>query len=77
MGGREPVVSDDDILNVIRNSEDPVLSAKEISDEISIGSKGVYRRLRELEEEGQVVSKMVGRTRIWWIPSDGTVSGED
>lgn len=69
--GRKPTVSDDEILAVFVNAEDPVLMADEVAASLSIGRRGVYNRLRTLEEQGVLKSKKTGaRSTVWWLPGD-------
>ncbi|OYR56477.1 HTH domain-containing protein [Halorubrum halodurans] len=67
--GRKPTVSDEEILTVFVNAEDPVLMADEIAESLPIGRRAVYNRLRSLEEEGVLKSKKTGaRSTVWWYP---------
>jgi hypothetical protein len=67
-GGRKPRVTDEEILDVLRDHPDPVLSTAEVADELTIKRRGTLNRLRELEEEGAVVSKQIGgRNTVWWL----------
>ncbi|EMA46611.1 hypothetical protein C448_05898 [Halococcus morrhuae DSM 1307] len=73
--GRKPTVSDDEILEIFRNSTDPVLTAPEISDLISISRRGTLDRLKNLEEDGILQSKKVGgRRAVWWYPEHTSTS---
>lgn len=70
-GGPRRQVSDDELLQIFRKSTDPVLTASEIADEVSIGRRAVYKRLRQLEEIDRVTSKKVGgRTTVWWVAEE-------
>lgn len=67
--GRKPTVSDDEILDVFRNSSDPVLTASEVADELSLSRRGAFKRLRDLAERGVLESKQVGSSsKVWWYP---------
>lgn len=67
--GPKPEVSDEEILDVFRDSTDPFLIASEVAEELPIKRRGVYDRLKKLEEEGTLKSKQVGgRTTGWWYP---------
>lgn len=71
--GRPPTVPDEDIITVFRESEDPVLTASEVADHISLSRRGTYDRLRNLENDGVLQSKKVGgRTTVWWYPGHTT-----
>lgn len=66
--GRPRRVSDEEILEVFRNSSDPVLIASEVAAELPIGRRGVYKRLEQLAEDGKLRHKKIGgRGTIWWL----------
>jgi predicted transcriptional regulator len=68
--GRKPQVPDEEILAVFERSDDPVLMAKEVAEELPIGRRAVYDRLRQLKTEGILESKKTGaRSSVWWYPS--------
>lgn len=71
MGGRKPVVSDEQILNVFAASADPVLSAPEVAERLPIGETGTYKRLRKLRERDLLESKPVGQGVAWWLTDQG------
>ncbi len=65
--GRKPTVSDEEILAVFVNADDPVLMADEVAESLPIGRRAVYNRLRSLEEQGTLKSKKTGaRSTVWW-----------
>jgi len=54
---------------VFEESKDPVLTASEVAENVSIVRRSVYDRLRKLEDSGILESKKVGgRTTVWWYP---------
>jgi Fic family protein len=60
-------VSKDEILGMLEDSDDPVLTAKEISNELGVTSVTVNKYLKELQEEGLTERKQVGaRAVVWW-----------
>ena len=66
--GRKPRVTDEDLLNVFRATTDPVLSTAEVSKQVPIKRRGTLRRLRSLEDSGQLESKQIGgRNTVWWL----------
>lgn len=68
--GRKPTVSDDDILRVFHQASDPVLTTREVADEINIGHRGTYDRLKKLVDEGSLKMKKVGDSgAVWWDPT--------
>ena len=67
-GGRKPRVTDDDLLDVFRETSDPVLSTAEVADALPIKRRGTLNRLRALEAEGALDSKQIGgRNTVWWV----------
>lgn len=67
--GRPPKVSDEEILEVFIYSDDPVLTASEVANRLSVGRRGILSRLNELENQGLVFSKDVGaKSTVWWYP---------
>jgi len=73
-GGRKPRVTDSDLLDVFRETADPVLSTAEVSDALPIKRRGTLNRLRALEAEGRLDSKTVGgRNTVWWLAGTVTV----
>lgn len=70
MAGRPPDVSDEEILEILRQSTDPVLFTGEIAEELSIGTDGVRNRLQTLEEENRVQKKQRGKVIVWWIADE-------
>lgn len=66
-GAYEAEVLDKDLIEVFRESEKPVLTAKQVASEVDIGRKAVLERLRELEEQGVLKRMEVGaRAVVWW-----------
>ena len=76
--GPNPRVSDEEILQVFRQSADPVLTASEVATDLPIKRRSVYDRLSQLEEEDILESKKVGgRTTVWWLPDHTSTSSVD
>jgi hypothetical protein len=67
-GGKfEGEVTEQDILRVLDRSEEPVLTASDIADELPVGDKAVYLHLRDMHDDGLVGRKKVGgRAVVWW-----------
>ena len=62
-----PTVTPERVLDVLRDAEDPVLTAKEAGDTLGCTSEAARQRLHELRERGDVESKQVGaRAMVWW-----------
>jgi hypothetical protein len=68
--GRNPTVSDDDILKIFQESSDPVLTTSEVADELDIGHRGTFDRLERLVDDGDLEMKKVGQSGVvWWDPN--------
>jgi DNA-binding IclR family transcriptional regulator len=69
--GRKPRVTDEEILQVFRESGDPVLSTAEVTEQLSIERSATYKRLSSLRDDGQLTGKSIGgRNTVWWIPGE-------
>ena len=62
-------VSSEEILNVLRRSDDLVLGTATIAEAIDMSSQGAKDRLFPLEEDGRVVAQRVGNsdTLVWGL----------
>jgi len=68
--GRE--VTDKQIIDVLRNSDEPFLFTGEVADEIEMTRQGAHRRLKELAtDEETCVRKKGTDATIWWVSSGG------
>ena len=61
-------VDDGDVMAAVR-AHDPAATS-EIADEVGITRQGADRRLRDLREQGEVSSKKIGASLVWFIPRD-------
>ncbi|WP_135822610.1 hypothetical protein [Halostella litorea] len=69
--GRKPRVTDDEILQLFRETDDPVLSTAEVTEQLPIKRSATYKRLSALRDDGQLTDKDIGgRNTIWWIPGN-------
>ncbi|MCY4731921.1 HTH domain-containing protein [Natronomonas gomsonensis] len=60
-------ISTELVLEVLRESDDPVLTAKEVGEHFGCTSEAVRQRLHELQDQNKVQSKKVGaRAVVWW-----------
>ena len=65
-------MSDSEILAYIRDCDAPVVGTSEIADEFGYSTNtGARKRLRQLEAEGYLASKKLGRVPAWWITEAG------
>lgn len=64
-------MTDSEILDQFRESDDPFLTGPEIAESLSVTRQAVNIRLRELHEEGVVERKEAGSHAVgWWISED-------
>ena len=64
-------ITPESVLEVLREDDDPVLTAKEVGERLGCTSEAARQRLHDLNDSGMVETKTVGaRARIWW-PADG------
>lgn len=69
--GRKPRVDDEELLRLFRDSDDPVLSTAEVTEQLPIKRSATYKRLSTLRDNGQLTGKDIGgRNTIWWIPGN-------
>lgn len=72
VSGREPTISDAEIIREIAVAPDPIVTSVELAEEIDMTQQGAYSRLESLEDKGLVRSKKVGsRARVWWMTDSG------
>jgi predicted transcriptional regulator len=71
MPGRGEAVSDIEILRVFMVHDDPVLTATEVADNVSITRQACDNRLKQLADEGLLKTKSTGRDRVYWITPHG------
>ncbi|PSQ06699.1 hypothetical protein BRC92_00585 [Halobacteriales archaeon QS_4_69_31] len=66
--GPTPRVSENEIIDLFRDTDDPVLSTAEMTERIPLKRRATYNRLRSLADEGRLESKQIGgRNTVWWI----------
>jgi predicted transcriptional regulator len=66
--GPSPTVSDEEILNLLREATDPVLSTAEIAEQFPLERRSIYDRLVSLRKRGELEGKNIGgRNAIWWL----------
>ena len=69
--GPDRQVTDKDILTELRKHYSPAMNAAEIAEEVSVSRQTVDKRLRDLDDEGLVNTRKVGRVRVWWLSDAG------
>lgn len=65
--GRKRTLTNEEILAALRAHPEPVATAQDVADRVTIGKRGLLDRLHELNETGEVKRKDVGaRATVWW-----------
>lgn len=60
---------DSELAQVFRESDDPVLTAVEVADELGISQQAAHARLSRAHEQGTIERKKTGaRSVVWWVP---------
>jgi DNA excision repair protein ERCC-3 len=68
-------MSDDRIVALIRDSEYPVLTAKQISDAFGVTRQAVNKRITDLVERGDLERMEVGSSAVvYYVPGDYSMS---
>jgi hypothetical protein len=68
-GGRKRRVSNVEILRVFTETDRPVLTTRQVADELPLGKRQLQERLVELYDDGDIERESVGaRSYIWWRP---------
>jgi DNA-binding Lrp family transcriptional regulator len=67
MAGRKPDVTDDEIIKVLRETSEHVLSTKEVAEHLPIKDKATIRRLKNLRNDGRINGKQAGHSWVWWV----------
>lgn len=61
--------NDTELEAVFRESDDPVLTAVEVADELGITQQAAHARLARAHERGEIKRKKTGaRSVVWWLP---------
>lgn len=71
MDSNTKYVPDSSIVRVFRTARTPVLTTREVADELPLGQKMTCDRLTVLASGGVLARKRVGDRSVWWWPGDG------
>ena len=66
----EEQYSDDELLEFVKENE--VVTTREIADHFDYHLQTARRRLKSIEDDGEVKKKDVGKRFVWWVPRDGS-----
>ena len=71
MGGRPPVIGDEEFVEFLSDASNPhVRSTREVADHFEMSTQGAIKRLKELQSDGDISGKKLQGVWIWWIPED-------
>lgn len=68
-GGRPPAVTKSELKDVLRESENRVMTLGMMTDKVDASSPTVNKRLSELVKEGEVETEKIGNATGYWIPT--------
>jgi len=72
----EGVMTENKIVELIRDSDYPVLTAKQISDAFGVTRQAVHPRVKELVEKGGLERMEVGSSAVvYYPPGDYSLDG--
>ncbi|WP_435363520.1 hypothetical protein [Haloarchaeobius sp. DYHT-AS-18] len=71
MAGRKETVTDAEILQLFLESDDPILTTREVADAFDFSNEGMRKRLYALEDDALLQFKKAGRSPVWWITEEG------
>ena len=57
----------DDVLGIFERVEGPVVTSGDVADRLGCTTQTARRKLKQLRDEGQVGSRLAGRTTVWWL----------
>ena len=57
----------DAVLGVFERVEGPVATSGDVADALGCTTQTARRKLKQLRDEGQVGSRLAGRTTVWWL----------
>lgn len=63
-----PALADDALLVPFRESADPVLTARQVADNVVLDRDVVEDALERLARDGVLEHKTAGDERVWWLP---------
>lgn len=63
-------VTDEQILRILDDHEDPFLTTPEIGDRLPITRQATLNRLEGCRKRGEVEKKLAGRTAVWWLAGE-------
>lgn len=66
-GSSQPKVDDGTLIEAVRESDEPFVTAPELSESLGLSTTWITQRLHELRERGIVERKVCGSGQGWWL----------
>lgn len=60
----------DDVLDTLRESDTPVMTAKQVAEALGYSGEAARQKLVQLEEERRVEKMQVGARAVVWWPAE-------
>jgi len=65
------------VLAVLREADTPVVTARDIADELGCTPEAVTTKLKQLQKQGRVARRQVGaRAVVWWLTEQPALERE-
>jgi response regulator of citrate/malate metabolism len=64
-------VTEDSVRQVIKQSDDPFVTASEVADAIGVARQTAHRNLQRLHENGRLAKRKIGGSAVIWWFRDG------
>lgn len=72
MSGRPPSVSTEEVIRAIALHPEPVVTARDVNEELGLEPDSARERLKSLVEEGYLGSKKAGSSAlVFWLTDEG------
>jgi len=65
---RDVALPEEDYIDAVRKHEPA--ATREVAEEVGVTRQGADYRLRQLEDDGLVSSKMAGNSLVWFVVDD-------
>jgi Mn-dependent DtxR family transcriptional regulator len=65
--GRTATTTVEDIVTAAKTVDDPVFTAKEIAERVSVDAPRVRDYLNQMHQDGVVQFKRAGSGKVWWL----------
>ena len=69
--GPDRSVTTDGVVLAMYRTYGPAVGTSEIAEQLGVSRQAVDNRLREMETNGLVLSRKIGRSRAWWLSDRG------